>query len=359
MTARRLAAVVAGAVAVLVVLLLSPASAARLGVTAGNITTASATPCSTTAVTAGTGGRSGTITSVVLSGVPVPCRGLPATLRLYASDGTPLATADTTVTLASADSTTVTVPAYATSRAAGVALTVGTWGLPVTWTAPSGAAAGPVTPGAGTDFGALTWTRINVAGAHACVSVPVSGAAGTRWQIDLHLDQRPFNGVTSGSGFRVDPWWAGVLDPDPVDGVVSVGGTARNTTLTAGQSFTVTVCHDNLPPPLVDPALAYSQTSGAVTGNEGYACLPTTVSVTGTPEFFAGWTADVDLAPLAAYFAAKGLTVGWGSLSTDRGSDLALSNVRGTTWRVTPKGWPTYGVRDGAPQTFSICASKA
>lgn len=358
MTPRRLAAVVAGAVAVLVVLLLSPASAARLDVTAGNITTASGTPCSTAAVAAGTGGRSGTITSVVLSGVPAPCRGLQATLRLYASDGTPLATADTTVTLAPADSTTVTVPAYATSRAAGLALTVGTWGLPVTWTGPSGSTSGPVTPGEGTVFGPLTWTRLNVAGAHACVSVPVSGAAGTTWKIDLHLDQRPFNGVASGSGFRVDPWWAGVLDPTPVGGVVSVGGTARNATLTVGQSFTVTVCHDGLPPPVVDPALGYSQTSGVVTGNEGYACFPTTVSVTGTPEFFAGWTADVDLAPLAAYFAAKGLSISWTSLSTDRGSDLALSTVRGTTWRVTPRGWPTYGVRDGAPQTFAICASK-
>lgn len=363
MTARRLTAVVAAVTAVLAVLLLTPASAARLTVVAGQLTTSAAAPCSTASVSAGTGGASGTVTSVVLSAVPAACRGQQATLRVYAADGTPLAAADTTVTLATADTTTVTVPAYATARVGGVALTVGTWGMPVTWTAPTGGVSGPVTPGPGTVFGTLRWTQLSQSGTQACVVVPVSGEAGTVWRVDLHLNERPYNGVADGSGFQVHaPWWAKVLSTQPVNGVVSVGGVSQGGAegadkLKAGQSFEVTICHYGLPQPSYDPALTYTQTSTAVTGNVDEACFSTTVRVSGTPQFFAGWRADVDVKPLADLFAASGRSIR--NLRIIQGN-YVLTPQGGTVYRVTAAtGWSAYGIRDDTPQTFTICSGSS
>jgi hypothetical protein len=353
--ARRPAALLVAVVAVLAALALSPASAARLVVRGPSVTTGSAAPCAATALgaAAGTATASGTSTQVVLSGVPAGCRGQVATLRLYAADGTALSATDTSATLAATGSTAVTVPSYAATRVAGVALTVGTWSLPVTWTPAAGAAAGPVTPGAGTTFGALTWSQLASSGTQACVTVDVSGAGGSSWRVDLHLQQRPFNGVASGSGFSVSPWWAGVLDPRPVDGVVTVGARPGQESF-ATASATVTICHYGLPAPADDPALTYAQTAGAVTGTGAWACQSTTVRVAGTPQFYAGWRADVDVAPLVAWFAARGMRADLTTLTAQ--GNYALAAQGGTTYRVTPTAWDTWGVRDDTPRTFDLCA---
>lgn len=349
------AALLVVVLAVLTALALAPASAAGLAVRGPSVTTAGAAPCAaaTLGAVAGTASASGTATQVVLSGVPAACRGQVATVRLYAADGTALAAADASATLAAAASTAVTVPAYATGRVAGVAVTVGTWSLPVTWTAPAGVASGPVTPGAGTSFGSLAWSQLATSGTQACVTVDVSGASGTSWRVDLHLQQRPFNGVTSGSGFSVSPWWAGVLDPTPVDGVVSVGARPGQAAF-ATAAATVTICHYGLPAPAHDPALTYTQTTGAVTGTGAWACQTTTVAVAGTPQFYAGWRADVDVAPLVAWFAARGMRADLGTLTAQ--GNYVLAAQGGTTYRVTPTAWDTWGVRDDTSRTFELCA---
>jgi hypothetical protein len=348
----RLAVPVALVLALLAPLVLQPASAARLPVSARQITTATAAGCTTTALGAAAAGTAARATQVVLSGVPAACRGKVATLRLYAADGTALAGTDTTVTLAAAASTTVTVPSYATARVAGAAVTIGSWAVPVTWAA--SAATGPVTPGPGTTFGTVTWSQLASSGTQACVSVPVTGAAGTVWRVDLHLDQRPFNGLTSGSGLQIQsPWWGQVLSTTPVGGVVSVGGRPGSERLAAGETITVTVCHYALPAPVYDPSLPYTQTSTAVTGNIGHACFSTTVGVTGTPQFYAGWRADVDVAPLIAWFAAQGRTVDPGDLTVP--GNYALAARGGTVYRVTPTAWDTWGVRDDTTRTFDVC----
>lgn len=348
------AALLVVVVAVLAALALAPASAARLAVRGPSVTTGSAAPCAATAfgAAAGTASASGTATQVVLSDVPAACRGQVATVRLFAADGTALAGTDVSATLTAA-STAVTVPSYATSRVAGVAVTVGTWSLPVTWTAPAGVPGGPVTPGSGTSFGSLTWSQLASSGTQACVTVDVSGASGTSWRIDLHLQQRPFNGVTSGAGFSVSPWWAGVLDPAPVDGVVSVGARPGQASF-ATASATVTICHYGLPAPTYDPGLTYTQTTGTVTGTGAWACQSTTVAVTGTPQFYAGWRADVDVAPLVAWFAARGMRADLGTLRAQGNYTLAAQG--GTTYRVTPTAWDTWGVRDDTPRTVDLCA---
>gem|GEM_PF-1396532 len=349
------AALLVAVVAVLAALALAPASAARLVVRGPSVTTGSAAPCAPAALgaAAGTASASGTATQVVLSGVPAACRGQVATLRLYAADGTALATADASATLAASASTAVTVPSYPAARVAGVALTVGTWSLPVTWTAPTGAPSGPVTPGAGTTFGTLTWSQLAASGTQACVTVDVSGASGTSWRIDLHLQQRPFNGVASGSGFSVSPWWAGVLDPQPADGVVSIGARPGQAAF-ATASATVTICHYGLPAPAYDTALTYAQTAGTVTGTGAWACQSTTVRVAGTPQFYAGWRADVDVAPLVAWFAVRGMRADLTTLTAQ--GNYALAAQGGTTYRVTPTAWDTWGVRDDTPRTFELCA---
>lgn len=359
MTLRRSAAVVAAAATVLVVLLLAPASAARLTVTSARLTTLSDRPCSTAPITAGTGGARGTVTTVVLSGVPAACRGQLATLRVYASDGTALAAVDTTATLGAGDSTTVTVPSYTASRAAGVALTVGSWGLPVTWTAPAGPS-GPVTPGPGTTLGDLRWTLVSESGSQACVVVPVTAAQGA-WRIDLNVAERPFNGVATAAQFQLqDNDKVQFVSTQPRDGVLSVVGKPGWQTLRAGQTLTVQICNWNLPFPAYDPALTYTQSVGAVTGSAWDACLPVTLGVVGTPDFYAGWQADVDIAPLAAYFRATSerTTIRLDTLAVRSTGDLRLSPLGGTVYRLAPgAGWGAFGLRDGEPKTVSVCAS--
>lgn len=348
-------ALLAVVVAVLAALALSPASAARLPLTGAQLMTGTGAPCGAVPLgAAAPAGAAASATQVVLSGVPVACRGQVATVRLFAADGSALAAADTTVTLAAAESTTVTVPSYATARVAGVALTVGTWALPTSWTSPTGAVTGPVTPGPGTSVVSVTWSQLSASGTQACVTVVLTATPGTDWRVDLHLDQRPFNGVTSGSGFIVtDPWWARVEQTRPVDGVVSVGAWIGSGTLTSGQRLSVTVCHYNLPAPAHDAALPYTQTTTPVTGSGGYACLSTTVGVSGTPQFYAGWRADVDVAPLVAYFTARGVTPDLRNLTAS--GNYALAAHGGTVYRVTPTAWDTWGVRDDTTRTAQVC----
>ncbi|HEY0215799.1 MAG TPA: hypothetical protein VGC57_05355 [Cellulomonas sp.] len=351
--------IVAALLSALVVLVgaagLAPASAARLTLSAHQLTAVSAAPCSAATIAARVGTTSGTSsTQVVLSSVPTGCRGRTAAVRLYGQNGTPLATVDTAVTLAAADTTTVTVPSYSATAVYGVALTVETWTLPTSWTTPTGLVTGPVTPGPGTTFDSTTWTQVASSGTQACVTVQVSGTTGTVWRVDLHTDQRPFNGVTTGAGFQVhSPWWGRLLTADPVNNVISVGGRAGYETLTTGQPVTVTVCNYQLPAPVHDAALSYSQSSQAVTGNVGHACMATTVGVTGTAQFYAGWRADVDVQPLVSFFAARGITANAADVTVQ--GNYTIVRGTGTVFRVTPTAWDTWGVRDDTTQTFQVC----
>jgi hypothetical protein len=352
---RRIAATAVTALLVVVAVFgLHTASAAQLTLRGAAHLLTSATPCTRAALAATPGtvsaGRSST---VVLSNVPAACSGAALALRLYAADGTPTATADSTGTAATG-TVTLTVPSYTTGQVGGVALLVNGWSVPVTWTAPLAFDGGPVTPGPGSAFTNLTWSQIASSGTQACFSVQVSGAAGTTWRVDLHLDQRPFNGVASADGFQVhSPWYGQVLGA-PANNVLSIGGRAGNSTLAAGQSITVTVCHYNLPAPQYDPALSYSQSSAAVTGDANYACMTTSVAVTGTQQFYAGWRADIDLRPLVDYLRAQGS--GTTAPRFTAPGNYTLVQQSGTVYRVTPTAWDTWGVRDGSPQSVQVCA---
>lgn len=355
-TARRRAAVAALAalLTLMAVFGLHSASAARLDLRGANHLLSSATACTSTALSAAPGTTSsGRSSTVVLSGIPASCSGATVALRMYAADGTPTATTDSTGTVATG-SVTITVPSYATASVAGTALVLNGWAVPVTWAAPQTTPTGPVTPGTGTHFTEVTWSQLSSSGTQACFSVDVSGAAGTTWRVDLHLDQRPFNGVTSADGFQVhSPWYGQVLGA-PVNNVLSIGGKSGYTTLAAGQTITVSVCNYNLPAPQYDAGLSYTYSTGAVTGTANYACMTTTVTVAGTPHFFTGWRADIDTTPLLTYIRAAG-----GSTANVRFSapgNYTLVQQSGSVYRVTPTAWDTWGVRDGSPQSVQVCA---
>jgi hypothetical protein len=353
-TCRRAAGTVLAAVLAVIALFgLHTASAAQLTLRGAHHLLTSATPCTTTTLTAAPGSTSsGRSTTIVFGNVPASCSGTALTLRMYAADGTPTATTDTAGT-ATTGTLTVTVPSYTTSAIAGAALTLNGWSVPVTWTAPASAATGPVTPGAGTTFTDLTWSQISSSGTQACFSVQVSGAAGTTWRVDLHLDQRPFNGIATADGFQVHSPWYGQVLGSPSNNVLSVGGRTGSSTLAAGEVLTVTVCHYNLPAPQYDASLSYGQTTGAVTGTANYACMTTTVSVSGSPQFYAGWRADIDLRPLADFIRAQGGSTA--NLRFSAPGNYTLVQQSGTVYRVTPTGWDTWGVRDGSSQSVQVC----
>ncbi len=349
--------------AALVAATLSTASAAGLAVRVSGLTSLSmAGRCTTEAVQVTAGATtSGSSTQVTLTGLPAACLGRPATVRLYAPDGTALTTADTAATLPAAGSTaTLTVPAYLTSAVGGVALSIGTWGVATTWAAPTVApTTDPVTAGPDTAVSAQVWPVLATSGTQFCSTTVVTTTSATPvvWRLDLHVTQRPFNGAAAASSYQLNSE-VGVqfLSAQAVDGVLSVGGTTTgdgvdHRRISAGQSLTVKVCNYGAPAPAYDPTLVYTVSAAAPSGSRYYACMTMTVSVTGTGQFYVGWRADVDVAPLRSFIAAAGGSPGDPRVS----GSLTATALGGTVWRVVPTAWDTTAVRDGVSQSFPVC----
>lgn len=358
--------VLAAFVVVLLALLgLHPASAAALRVGGSALGALSATaPCAPTSLavvpSAASAGRA---SAVVVSDVPAACQGLPANVRLYRADGSAVATTDTTLTLPVASSATVAVPEFAVSDVAGVAMTVGTWGVATRWSAPVSAPSGPVTAGANTVLDALTWPVVQGGGTQLCFEARVTTTSATpvAWSIDMHVDQRPFNGEGRASAYSINR-----SDLSTFTTASAVGGTLTiignpnadqwNTVarIKAGQYVTVDVCDWSAPAPVYDPALTYTVTTAQPTGSVEYACVRSTVSVTGSPQFYAGWRADVDLGPLFAKITADGRAAGSPAVYYDGGT-FSIARLSGDVWRVAATGSASYGVRDDVSRSFSVC----
>jgi len=112
---------------------LAVASASQLTVTGGTMMLQDASRC-TNATIAATGFRSsgtGNWNRVRLVGVPDACAGLPVSVVVYRSNGSSLATGTGTAASGTVD---ITTGYYNPSNAAGVALLIGGWGVPTTWT---------------------------------------------------------------------------------------------------------------------------------------------------------------------------------------------------------------------------------
>lgn len=312
--------------------------------------------CSTGVVQATAGTVSGGSSTSVLLTFPDACRGLSGQLRLEGAAG-PLATTDAVVSLpATGTSVTVQVPSYAAADVRSVALTLGTWGMATSWgwAPPAPPGTGPVVPGNNrTVFtGPPTWTEIS--GGRACVSVEVTtvGSGQALWAVDLLTTQRPFNGATT---FEIvqGASWTQLMTPAPVSGVLRIEGANGSKDLKAGQTRAFMVCSTSTPIPAYDPALAYTVTSSAPSADLN-PCITTSVAVTGTPFFYAGWRADVDMGPAVAALTAAGGTFSGTVMTTTPGT--AVQPLGGTVWRAVPTAWSTAGVRDGTTQTVTLCA---
>ncbi len=351
--------------AVLVATGAHPASATGLHVGGAAMSTLSVTaPCAPAVLVVTPSAVSGgTSRGVVVADVPGECRGRPATIRLFGADGTAVAPHDTGVTLPATSTATLTVPEYRVPDVAGVALTVETWAVATRWSPPADAPAAPVTAGADTVIDSLTWPTIQGGGTQLCVEARVTTTSPTPvvWSIDMHVDQRPFNGEARAAAYAINrsdlfEFTAGTA----AGGVLTVVGNPAAdqwnsvARIRAGQYVTVNLCNWSAPVPAVDPTLSYGLTTEPPTGSADYACVRSTVSVTGTPQFYAGWRADVDLGPLLAKVTANGRPAGAPVVYGDGGSFL-IGPVEGARWRVVAAGGASSGVRDDVSRSFTVC----
>jgi hypothetical protein len=213
-----------------------------------------------------------------------------------------------------------------------------------------------VTPGTPwTDIRALSWPTV-VAGQQFCFDVTVSttNASGQEdWALDLDVAQRPFNGATS--GYQVQGADAGKvrLASAPVGGILTIVGTGSYRKLRSSDpALSFRVCHWGTPVPAYDAALTYLVSQGPVTGDPNGACVATTVAVTGTPVFYAGWRADVDMTAAIALASSGGNSFD-GVYAND---GYTIEVLPGNVYRVSGAHWGNYGLRDGMTRTVVLCA---
>lgn len=114
---------------------LRPAAAAQLRLRTASITSVSVADRCTPAMTVANGTITGTrSTTVLVTGLGSGCGGRAIALTLFGANGAALTSVTTTVPAGTSGSATVTVPAYTPSVVSGAAATLGSWGVPATWT---------------------------------------------------------------------------------------------------------------------------------------------------------------------------------------------------------------------------------
>ncbi|RHA41971.1 hypothetical protein [Cellulomonas rhizosphaerae] len=344
--------VVAVALALVALLTASVASASAMSLTSSKRQyLTSASRCSGQTVAASTPSTSGTSTSVVVSNLDASaCAGKALVVTVYeptASTWTAAKRFEATATVAAATAT-LTSSAFTATTSEKVYVTIGGWPVPATWSYTPLAATpdAPVTPGTNVVLPPNTpvWAPSGN-GKQVCVTISVTGtsATPTSWTADLHVNQRPFNGEGSASAYQLDTWngyqWT---TANAVGGLLKISGTGAKATITSSQTYTISVCNYAAPAPAYDPTLTYSKSS-TVSTDPNNACITTTVGVTGTYPFYAGWRADVDMSAAVALRTNAGLSAATVEVRT---GGILLSQLSGNTYRFTPNDWGTYGVRD-------------
>jgi len=228
------------------------------------------------------------------------------------------------------------------------------WQVPAVWSYSAPVAQGPVTPGTNTEIvgGSPDWDIIG-RGNQFCFTAVVKGTSATAqpWTLDLHVNERPFNGRTQASSLHLNTWdgftW---VSTTAQNGLLQVKGTGAKATITSSQQYTIEICDWGAPLPSYDPSLTYTVTTGPITGSPSNACIAVQVTVSGTPDFYAGWRADLDLTALLAYVSTPGATV--------RASDgRTVTFLSGKTYRISGTSWNHGTIRDDDPQNFEVCAS--
>lgn len=323
--------------------------AAALTLTGGSIGSYSVTGRCTSAVTGFTNGTptsTGSATSVVMT-IPAGCHDVAGQMRLVGIAGA----TDITFTVPAPGATTVTVPVpggFQASSVTGVALTLGTWGMPTQWTYTPPVAppsAGPISAGSTNTVLTQTWQLLD-GGMRFCVDIAVSSSTTGRWVINLNINERPFNGATS--GFEM-PGYVKLVSATPVGGVLQLERAGANGD--RAESFSLCM---NTPPPVYDPTLVYTVNQGPVVGDTGNACITSTVTVTGTPTFYAGWRADIDMSAAIALVSSGGQTFSGVYAS---GDSFTLLPLTANVWQVSGAHYGNYGIRDGMTRTVVLCAN--
>ena len=127
-------AVVLAVLAMLPALTASPGAAARLPLEPANFTSVSvADRCTESVQATHETAATGKVTTVTLSGLGAACDGRELELTLYGAHGEALTSGRAPVATGNGESMGVTVPAYTPAEVAGIAVTVGSWGVPATW----------------------------------------------------------------------------------------------------------------------------------------------------------------------------------------------------------------------------------
>ena len=231
-----------------------PGAAAQLSLLPGSLTSLSLSERCTQALTAthdtATTGEASTVT---VSGLGAACAGRDLDLTLYGSDGEALTAVSTSLAADTGASTTVMVPAYTPTQVAGIAATVGTWGVPAAWTYTP-----PVTPSelvsctvlndpTGTKTCQATDLRIEAWGYpqadnfnfFATVTSP-SESEDVEWQLTINLADPEFqllaNRADSNNAVTLAPEWSCASMP-----VLELRGQAAVSTKYVGGGKTVTV----------------------------------------------------------------------------------------------------------------------
>lgn len=156
---------------------LAAANAAQLTVTSSGVAVASAARCTNgpVAITGGATHSGTSYSSVSVAGLASACSGKSVTVTVYNLSGTALWTGTGLASTVPFDITTVapTLP-YTSTAVTGVALLVGTWGVPATWTppvvVPTACTAGPVAATIGTVHNGANYYSVALSGVPASCS---------------------------------------------------------------------------------------------------------------------------------------------------------------------------------------------
>lgn len=238
---------------VLLTLALRPGSAAHLPLEPASLTHASVAGRCTPHVAAAAGGVSGgKATTVEVTGLGAACGGQELDLTLYGDDGDALTSAALSLAADAQGSTTVTVPAYTPADVAGAAATVGTWGVPASWTYTPPVSAPMVSctvlnDPTGTKTCEATDVRVDAWGYpepdnynfYATITSP-SDSEDVEWQLTLNLADPGFkvnaNVADSNNGVTLAPGWSCSAMP-----LLELRGNADVNTRFVGGGKTVTV----------------------------------------------------------------------------------------------------------------------
>jgi len=305
--------------------------------------------CATTAITA----TVDTTNHLTLNNINPTCYGLNLSTDIISSNST-----TPTIYTATPTATSITFPSTITTPSAVTKARtfINGWSIPTTWsyTAPVVPPTGPITTNPTTPGVTTTTVYTQPSGSQFCANITVSTTSTTpiNWKADLNITGVPFNGDTNLSHYQIQQsYYYGFESQTPVNGkftLISLQPSSQKVSNT--QTQFITVCNYTTPPPTINPNLTYTQTQTTPTASY-YVCKNVTVSVAGSPQFYVGWQATVDVTDLKnLYIPGTG-----GQVQGPSGGYVRTNTATPNIYTITGNGYNTQAIKDGTPVTFTIC----